>query len=156
MQETVEVVEEISLGAVEVILIEIEKHGGHRGRRHPHLVCVTVDGDEKQVRAGRYRVHVFKRAVGVDATYELEEFEEEVAWKAFQVLEFFRQHHAECLELAEARANGTDLRRLAGSTNRSHSALLQRWSRCMKRLKAAIERGELGCTWWADSEDAGR
>jgi len=76
MQETVEVVEEISLGAVEVILIEIEKHGGHRGRRHPHLVCVTVDGDEKQVRAGRYRVDVFKRAVGVDATYELEEFEE--------------------------------------------------------------------------------
>lgn len=73
MEEILEVIEEISLGDVEVILIEIEKHGGHRGRRHPHLVCVTVDGEEKQVRAGRYRVIVFKRAVGVDPTYELEE-----------------------------------------------------------------------------------
>ena len=76
MQETIEVVEEISLGDVELILIEIEKHGGHRGRRHPHLVCVTVDGDQKQVRAGRYRVAVFKKAVGVDPTYELEELED--------------------------------------------------------------------------------
>ena len=75
MRETIEVVEEISIGDVELILIEIEKHGGHRGRRHPHLVCVTVDGDEKQVRAGRYRVAVFKKAVGVDPTYELEELE---------------------------------------------------------------------------------
>jgi uncharacterized protein YceH (UPF0502 family) len=75
MEEIIEVVEEISLGEVELILIEIEKHGGHRGRRHPHLVCVTVDGEEKQVRAGRYRVAVFKKAVGVDPTYELEELE---------------------------------------------------------------------------------
>ena len=58
MEEIIEVVEEISLGEVELILIEIEKHGGHCGRRHPHLVCVTVDGEEKQVRAGRYRVAV--------------------------------------------------------------------------------------------------
>jgi hypothetical protein len=75
MEELVEVVEEISLGDVELILIEIEKHGGHRGRRHPHLVCVRVDGEEKQVRAGRYRVAVFKKAVGVDPTYELEALE---------------------------------------------------------------------------------
>jgi len=75
MDEIIEVVEEISLRDVEVILIEIEKHGGHRGRRHQHLVGITVDGEEKQVRAGSYRVAVFKRAVGVDPTYELEELE---------------------------------------------------------------------------------
>jgi uncharacterized protein YceH (UPF0502 family) len=76
MEETVELVEEISLGDVELILVEIEKHGGHRGHRHSHLVCVTVDGEEKQLRAGRYRVSVFKKAVGVDPTYELEILED--------------------------------------------------------------------------------
>jgi hypothetical protein len=72
-EQVIETVEEISLGDVELVLIEIEKHGGHRGRRHSHLVEVTVDGEPKQVRAGRYRVSVFKKAVGVDPTYELEE-----------------------------------------------------------------------------------
>jgi len=72
-EEKVFAIEDIALGDVEVVLVEIEKHGGHHGRRHPHLVCVTVDGEEKQVRPGRYLVAVFKRAVGVDPTYELEE-----------------------------------------------------------------------------------
>jgi hypothetical protein len=75
-EQIIEVVEEITLGDVELVLIEIEKHGGHRGHRHPHLVQVTVDGEEKQVRAGRYLVSVFKKAVGVDPTYELEEIKD--------------------------------------------------------------------------------
>jgi DNA-directed RNA polymerase specialized sigma24 family protein len=87
-----------------------------------------------------------------DGSYRLElaEVEEDVAWKAFQVLEFFRLKHAKCVELAEVRANGKDFKRLALLTNQSHRALLQRWSRCMKRLKAAIGRGELAWTWWSE------
>lgn len=77
------------------------------------------------------------------ARIELAELEDAVAWRAFQVMEFFRAHHAPCLELAEARANGTDLKRLAERTRQSHAALLQRWSRCMRRLRAAIEGGKI-------------
>jgi hypothetical protein len=72
-EQIVGIVEEISLGDVELVLVEIEKHGGHRGRRHPHLVEVMVDSEPKQVRAGRYLVSVFKKAVGVDPAYELDE-----------------------------------------------------------------------------------
>lgn len=87
-----------------------------------------------------------------DGTHRLElaEIEEEVSWKAFQVLEFFRLKHAGCVELAEARANGTDFKHLAAATKQSHAALLQRWSRCMQRLKAAIGRGELAWTRWSE------
>jgi hypothetical protein len=74
-EQIIEVIEEITPDRVELVLIEIEKHGGHRGHHHPHLVSVTVDGEPKQVHPGRYRVSVFKKAVGVDPTYELEEME---------------------------------------------------------------------------------
>lgn len=75
--------------------------------------------------------------------HELAELEDLVAWRAFQVMEFFRSHHAPCLELAEARARGTDFKRLAEATRQSHLALLQRWSRCMRRLRAAIAGGKI-------------
>lgn len=74
---------------------------------------------------------------------ELAELEERVAWRAFQVTEFFRATQAACLELAEARARGTDFKRLAEETRQSHAALLQRWSRCMRRLRAAIAAGRV-------------
>jgi hypothetical protein len=75
-EQIIEVTEEITPDHVELVLMEIEKHGGHRGQHHPHLVFVTVDSEPKQVRPGRYLVTVFKKAVGVDPTYELEEVEE--------------------------------------------------------------------------------
>jgi len=73
MEEVVIEVEEITPERVEIVLLEIERHGGHRGKHHPHLVTVTVDNEQRQIHPGRYRVAVFKRAVGVDPTYELEE-----------------------------------------------------------------------------------
>lgn len=84
-------------------------------------------------------------AMGADdaARAELAELEDQVAWRAFQVTEFFRATQAGCLELAEARARGTDFKRLAGETKQSHAALLQRWSRCMRRLRAAIADGRV-------------
>jgi len=75
-EEIIELIEEITPDRVELVLIEIESHGGHRGHHHQHLVCVTVDGEPKQVHPGRYRVTVFKKAVGVDPTYELEKIED--------------------------------------------------------------------------------
>lgn len=76
--------------------------------------------------------------------YELLELEEEVTWKAFQVREFFRLHQTPCVELAEGRSNGIDFKQLAEATGQSHLALLQRWARCMKRLRTAIASRELG------------
>lgn len=69
------IIEEITPEQVELVIAEIERHGGHGAHHHhhPHLVMVTVDTHPKQVRPGRYRVSVFKKAVGVDPTYELEE-----------------------------------------------------------------------------------
>ena len=72
-EQRVEVAEEISLEQVNRVLVEIEQHGGHGKHHHPHLVMVTVDSLPKQVRPGRYVVSVFKKAVGVDPSYELEE-----------------------------------------------------------------------------------
>ena len=82
---------------------------------------------------------------------ELAEVEEQVQWKALQVITYFRRAQAPCLELAEARANGVELKDLAARTNRSHAALLQRWSRCMRRLRDAIARGEV--QWDGDEGD---
>lgn len=73
---------------------------------------------------------------------ELLAIEEAVEARAFLILEYFRLHQAPCIELAQARANGVDFKQLAGSTGQSHLALLQRWSRCMKRLREAIGRGD--------------
>lgn len=74
---------------------------------------------------------------------ELLDLEAQVEWKAFQVREWFREHQSPCLELAEARATGVAFNELAGRSGVSHVALLQRWSRCMKRLREAVTRGEL-------------
>jgi len=68
-----ETIEDVTKEQVEVVIIEVERSGGHGKRHHPHLVTVTVDARPKQVRPGRYVVSVFKRAVGVDPSYELEE-----------------------------------------------------------------------------------
>jgi DNA-directed RNA polymerase specialized sigma24 family protein len=84
------------------------------------------------------------------ARHELAQLEERVARRAFHVLEYFRANHAPCLELAEARARGLDFKRLAVETRQSHVALLQRWSRCMKRLRSAIAGGEIP---WDRSEE---
>ena len=73
---------------------------------------------------------------------ELLAIEEAVEARAFLILEYFRMHQAPCVELAEARAAGIDFNQLARTTGQSHVALLQRWSRCMKRLRDAIGRGE--------------
>lgn len=69
--------------------------------------------------------------------------EEAVQWRALQVIGYFRRRQASCLELAEARANGVELKELAARTGQSHGALLQRWSRCRRRLREAIARGEV-------------
>lgn len=61
----------------EITLTEVEQDlrqaGGQDVKHHVHLVTVTVDSVPKQVRPGRYLVSLFKKAVGVDPTYELEE-----------------------------------------------------------------------------------
>jgi DNA-directed RNA polymerase specialized sigma24 family protein len=75
--------------------------------------------------------------------HELAELEEQTSWRAFLVIEFFRENHAPCVELAEARSRGIDFKALATQTNQSHLALLQRWSRCMRRLRTAIDEGKL-------------
>jgi hypothetical protein len=75
--------------------------------------------------------------------HELAELEEQTTWRAFLVIEFFREKHAPCVQLAEARSRGVDFKALAEQTNQSHLALLQRWSRCMRRLRAAIDEGQL-------------
>jgi hypothetical protein len=74
-EQIIEIIEEITQEHVTLVLIEIEKRGGHHGHRHPHLVTVTVDGEAKQVHPGRYIVSVFKKAAGVDPSYELEEMQ---------------------------------------------------------------------------------
>jgi DNA-directed RNA polymerase specialized sigma24 family protein len=74
---------------------------------------------------------------------ELAELEEQTAWRAFLVIEFFRENHAPCVQLAEARSRGIDFKALAAQTNQSHLALLQRWSRCMRRLRTAVDEGKL-------------
>ena len=71
----IEVIEEITPDRVDVFLLEIERHGGHQGERHAHLVVVTIDAHPKQVRPGRYRISVLKRALGVDPSYELEQLQ---------------------------------------------------------------------------------
>jgi DNA-directed RNA polymerase specialized sigma24 family protein len=86
------------------------------------------------------------------ARHELAQLEDLVNWKAFQVTEFFRTNQASCLELAQARARGVGLQQVAEETNQSHDALLQRWSRCMRRLRAAIANGQLA--WDRPEEDA--
>ena len=61
---------EITLAEVEEVL----RSGGRQDLQHRvHLVTVTVDSQLKHVRPGRYLVSVFKKAVGVDPTYALEE-----------------------------------------------------------------------------------
>lgn len=70
---TTEVIEEVTQEQVDLVLVEVERSGGHGKKHHAHLVTVTVDTLPKQVRPGRYVVSVFKRAVGVDPTYELEQ-----------------------------------------------------------------------------------
>lgn len=42
-------------------------------RKHPKLVVVTVDGKTHRVRRGRYVVQHFKRLVGVDPAYQLDQ-----------------------------------------------------------------------------------
>lgn len=74
---------------------------------------------------------------------ELAELEDQVSWRAFQVMAFLREHQPACVELAEARARGLDFARLAEQTGQSHAALLQRWSRGMRRLREAIEQGRV-------------
>lgn len=74
---------------------------------------------------------------------DLAELEEAVHWRAFQVIEFFRENAAGCLDLAEARGRGLDFKRLAEQTGQSHQALLQRWVRCRRRLRAAIAGGRI-------------
>lgn len=74
---------------------------------------------------------------------ELAEIEATVHWRAFQVIEYFRANAAGCLDLAEARGRGIDFKRLAEQTGQSHQALLQRWARCKRRLRAAIAGGKL-------------
>jgi hypothetical protein len=59
----------------EITFAEVEqdlRQAGGQDVKH-HLVTVTVDSLPKQVRPGRYLVSLFKKAVGVDPTYELEE-----------------------------------------------------------------------------------
>ena len=71
--QTIEQLPEITEAQVDEFIAEVRQGGGHAGKHHPHLVTVTVDGQPKQVRPGRYKVSLFKKAVGVDPSYELDE-----------------------------------------------------------------------------------
>jgi hypothetical protein len=71
--QTIEQLPDITEEQVDQFIAAVRRGDGHEGKHHPHLVTVTVDGQPKQVRQGRYRVSLFKKAVGVDPTYELDE-----------------------------------------------------------------------------------
>lgn len=74
---------------------------------------------------------------------EIVEIEELADWRAFVVIAYLRANFPKCVELAEARARGIDLKRLAEQTGQPHGALLQRWSRCMRKIREAVAKGRL-------------
>lgn len=78
------------------------------------------------------------------------ELDEEVRAKAFRVLHYFHTHHARCEPLARARAEGLDLKTFAEQSGQSHGAVLQQWSRCVRRLFDGIRRGALPWPWPID------
>lgn len=60
--------------ALDITAAEIEEDLRIGDKRHgPHFVVVKVDGVDHNVRRGRYIVSDFKRLVGVDPTYQLDE-----------------------------------------------------------------------------------
>lgn len=123
------------------------------------LIEVIVRRTAQTFLRGRYRRR--RRLAVVDLIEELADrderdlldLEEEVAWKAMQVLEYFRQKDAPCVELAEARSRGEDLKQLADRLAQSHDMLRQRWSRCVRGLRIVISKGVLS---WAPPLTKGR
>lgn len=77
------------------------------------------------------------------ASFDLLDLQEEATLIVHRVLEFFRAHMAECETLALARAHGEDFKSVGARLDKSQAALLQSWSRCMRRLKQAATRGEV-------------
>ena len=74
-EQIVEIIEEITPEHVTLVLIEIEKHGGHHGHRHPHLVSVTVDGEAKQVHLRPVTLSACSRKPWMSIRHELEEMQ---------------------------------------------------------------------------------
>lgn len=83
------------------------------------------------------------RLVDPDAAVDRELMAEEVRWAVHVVLAFFEQRKAPCLEIARARYDGLDLGKLAEATGQTHDELRQRWVRCARLLREAVERGEI-------------
>jgi DNA-directed RNA polymerase specialized sigma24 family protein len=77
------------------------------------------------------------------ASTEIHELREEAALLVHRILGFFRNHKAECETLAIARARGEDFKQVGARLGKSQAALLQSWSRCVRRLKDAARRGEI-------------
>ncbi len=80
----------------------------------------------------------------------LSDVHEEMQAKALRVLHYFHSRQARCEPLARARAEGLDLKSFAERSGQSHGAVLQQWSRCMRRLFESIRRGELHWPWPVD------
>ncbi|MFN8588478.1 MAG: hypothetical protein U0704_11850 [Candidatus Eisenbacteria bacterium] len=138
--------------ATQDVLLRVMRFFERSGMPHSldglvRVICRRTAVERMRIRARRPAPQPVREDHAVTADEatlrELVDLEEQVAWKALQVREWFRAHQAPCLELADARAAGTAFKELAGRTGVSHVALLQRWSRCMKRLREAIAQGKL-------------
>lgn len=70
------------------------------------------------------------------------EFADPLERLRFVVLEHFRRHDAPCLGLASAFFAGQDWKAFAEGLGKSHDAIRQQWSRCVKALRAALASEE--------------
>jgi DNA-directed RNA polymerase specialized sigma24 family protein len=62
----------------------------------------------------------------------------------FMIQEYFLKHQkSDCLYLAKAVMEGVDWKQVAAKLNRSHAAVRQQWSRCVRSLKKSLS-GSLG------------
>ncbi|OGA48891.1 MAG: hypothetical protein A3F74_27700 [Betaproteobacteria bacterium RIFCSPLOWO2_12_FULL_62_58] len=52
-----------------------EKSGQRQDQGHGHTITVTIDGQPKQIRQGRYLVSELKDALGISADLELDQVE---------------------------------------------------------------------------------
>lgn len=68
----------------------------------------------------------------------------------FIVMEFFRTRRAACLELAGPYFEGLDWQAVAVRLGRSHAAVRQQWSRCVRHLRDAARQDPGWLRDWLD------
>lgn len=76
-----------------------------------------------------------------------EELDEAIRRATFFVKEYLTLRRAECMPLAEAKQRGQTLKDFAAANGFSHDQVRQLWSRCVRFVIDAIERGRLQLEW---------